>query len=88
MELNEDTTITDLPENTTLVKVAQTDVKYFDEEKDVVETVRLVGRLTVPQCREYVKNLFATNILISKETVSIEFPVNTVQLLQLNEGAK
>lgn len=88
MELTKDTTILDLPENTTLVKVQQTDVKFFNEENNTVETVRLVGRLTVPQCREYVKSLFADNIYINKETVATEFPVNTVALLQLNEGEK
>ena len=88
MELTKDTTILDLPENTTLVKVQQTAVKFFNEETNTVETVRLVGRLTVPQCREYVKNLFADNIFINKETATIEFPVNTVALLQLNEGYK
>lgn len=86
MELTENTTIADLPENTTLVKVSQTDVKYFNEENDTVETVRLVGRLTVPQCRDYVKTLHPANVMINKETVNVEFPVNTVALLQLNQG--
>ena len=85
MELTEKTTASDLPSGTTLVKVQQTDVKFFNEEKDTVETVRLVGRLSVPECRDYVKELHNSNILINKETVSIEFPVNTISLLQLNQ---
>lgn len=72
-----------LSENTTLVKVLITEVKYFDEENNSVETVRLTGRYSIPECRDYVKTLFQDNIYISKENLSEQFPVSTVELYQL-----
>ncbi len=85
MELTETTTIADLPENTTLVKVQLTDVKYFDEIKNTVEVSRLIGRVTVAQAREYVKSLHESFIYITKETVADTFPVNTINLYSLKQ---
>lgn len=86
MELTKETTILDLPEHKTLVKVQQTDLTFFDVDLNKVEKVRLVGRLTLPQCKEYVKTLNSGNVFISKENAPIEFLANTVALLQLNQG--
>ena len=72
--------------NTTLVKVSLTDVKFFDESLNRVEVVRLMGRVSIPQCREYVKGLHESNIYITKETVTEEFPVNTIELYSLKQG--
>lgn len=76
----------DLEVNTTLVKVSLTDVKFFDEKLNRVEVVRLMGRVSVPQCREYVKGLHDSNIYITKETITEQFPVNTIELYQLKQG--
>lgn len=76
----------ELDVNTTLVKVSLTDVKFFDEKLNRVETVRLMGRVSIPQCREYVKGLHESNIYITKETVTEQFPVNTIELYQLKQG--
>lgn len=76
----------ELEVNTTLVKVSLTDVKFFDEKLNRVEIVRLMGRVSIPQCREYVKDLHESNIYITKETVTEQFPVNTIELYQLKQG--
>lgn len=76
----------ELEENTTLVKVSLTDVKFFDEQLNRVEIVRLMGRVSIPQCREYVKGLHESNIYITKETITEQFPVNTIELYQLKQG--
>lgn len=75
-----------LEANTTLVKVSLTDVKFFDEKLNRVEVVRLMGRVSVPQCREYVKGLRESNIYINRETITEQFPVNTIELYQLKQG--
>lgn len=76
----------DLEVNTTLVKVSLTDVRFFDDKLNRVEVVRLIGRVSVPQCREYVKGLNESNIYINKETITEQFPVNTIELYQLKQG--
>lgn len=85
MELTEKTTVVDLPVGSTLVKVQQTDVKFFNEETDAVEVARLTGKVSISECRKYVKDLFEGNIYITKENVAIQFPVDTVSLLQLKQ---
>ena len=72
--------------NTTLVKVALTDVKFFDEILNKVQVVRLMGKVSIPQCREYVKGLHDSNIYITKENVVEQFPVNTIELYSLKQG--
>lgn len=76
----------DLENNTTLVKVPLTDVKYFDEILNKVQVVRLMGKVSIPQCREYVKGLHDSNIYITKENVTEQFPVNTIELYALKQG--
>lgn len=76
----------ELEVNTTLVKVSLTDVKFFDEKLNRVEIARLMGRVSIPQCREYVKGLHESNIYINKETITEQFPVNTIELYQLKQG--
>ena len=76
----------ELEVNTTLVKVSLTDVKFFDEKLNRVEVVRLMGRVSIPQCREYVKGLHESNIYINKDTITEQFPVNTIELYQLKQG--
>ena len=76
----------DLENNTTLVKVPLTDVKFFDEVLNKVQVVRLMGKVSIPQCREYVKGLYESNIYITKENVTEQFPVNTINLYALKQG--
>ena len=76
----------DLENNTTLVKVPLTDVKYFDEILNKVQVVRLMGKVSIPQCREYVKGLHDSNICITKENATEQFPVNTIELYALKQG--
>lgn len=76
----------DLDVNTTLVKVSLTDVKFFDETLNKVQVVRLMGKVSIPQCREYVKGLHESNIYITKENVTEQFPVDTIALYALKQG--
>lgn len=72
--------------HTTLVKVRQTKIKFFKTSTNEVAEVVVTGKLTVPECNEYVKMLDAENVFILKETVNDEFRVNTVALLQIKES--
>ena len=76
----------ELDVNTTLVKVSLTDVKFFDEILNKVVVVRLMGKVSIPQCREYVKGLHGSNIYITKENVNEQFPVDTIALYALKQG--
>ena len=76
----------ELENNTTLVKVPLTDVKFFDEILNKVQVVRLMGKVSIPQCREYVKGLHDSNIYITKESVTEQFPVSTIDLYALKQG--
>ncbi len=76
----------ELEVNTTLVKVSLTDVKFFDETLNKVQVVRLMGKVSIPQCREYVKGLHDSNIYITKENVIEQFPVDTIALYSLKQG--
>lgn len=71
--------------HTTLVKVRQTKIKFFKTATNEVDEVVVTGKLTVPECNEYVKMLDAENVYILKETVNDEFHVNTVALIQMKE---
>lgn len=74
--------------DTTKVKVRFTKVKYFNEDANEVKDVTIIGKLSMPECKKYLKeNVEGKNVLISKENVNEEFHVNTVALYALKETA-
>lgn len=72
---------------TTKVKVTFTNIKYFNEEKETVSEMKIIGKLTMIAAKKMVKELEGKNVLISKDNVKEEFYVNTVALYALKESA-
>ena len=70
----------------TLVKVRSTSIKFFSEETNSVEDVLIVGKMSVLDCKTYVRELNDKNVFISKENINEEFEVNTVALYALKEA--
>lgn len=70
---------------TTTVKVAVTNVKYFSNAENTLQEIELLGRWRVVECRAYIRNLDKLNIYITKETTTDSFEVNTVELYQLKQ---
>lgn len=73
--------------DTTKVKVTFTNIKYFNEEKETVSEMKIIGKLTMIAAKKMVKELEGKNVLISKDNVKEEFYVNTVALYALKESA-
>jgi hypothetical protein len=73
--------------HTTTVKVKHTLIKFFNEELNTVKEVSVTGKLSVPECQKFVKEMNAKNVYILKEMTTETFDVNTVALMQL-KGAK
>lgn len=73
--------------DTTKVKVGFTNIKYFNEEKETVSEMKIIGKKTMVECKKLVKELEGKNVLISKDNVKEEFYVNTVALYSLKETA-
>jgi len=73
--------------HTTTVKVKHTLIKFFNEELNTVKEVYVTGKLSVPECQKFVKEMNAKNVYILKEMATETFDVNTVALMQL-KGAK
>jgi hypothetical protein len=73
--------------HTTTVKVKHTLIKFFNEELNTVKEVSVTGKLSVPECQKFVKEMNAKNVYILKEMATETFDVNTVALMQL-KGAK
>ena len=71
--------------NLTKVSVKSTKCKYFDVEGNTAKTVTLTGKLTLKQCQDYAKGINPKNVVITKESFSESFMVDTVALIQLRE---
>ena len=69
--------------NTTLVKVALTEIRFFDSASNTVITQKVLGKLSISECRKFVENLCKDDIYISKENIVEQFPVDTVALYSL-----
>lgn len=72
-------------QDTTLVKIRFTEIKYFNEELEKVETVKVLGKLTIVESRKYITEINKNNILVSKLNTYEEIKVNTVALYQLKQ---
>jgi hypothetical protein len=72
--------------HTTTVKVKHTLIKFFSEELNTVEEVSVTGKLSVPECQKFVKEMNSKNVYILKEMATETFDVNTVALMQLKGG--
>lgn len=70
----------------TLVTIRQTKVKYVDNTTNEVTDIVLVGRLSVSECKDYVKNLGDSFTFILKENLTEQFKVDTIALTQLKEN--
>ena len=69
--------------NTTLVKVALTEIRFFDSASNTVITQKVLGKLSIGECRKFVETLCKDDIYISKENIVEQFPVDTVALYSL-----
>jgi|AntDeeMinimDraft_6_1070357.scaffolds.fasta_scaffold03573_2 hypothetical protein len=70
---------------TTKVKVSFTNIKYFNEDKNEVGEMKIIGKQTMIKAKKMVKELEGKNVLISKENVNEQFHVNTIALYSLKE---
>lgn len=67
----------------TKVKVRFTIIKFYNDESNNVETIRLLGKMGVAQCKGYVKGINKNNLFIEKTSDDEEFSVDTVLLYGL-----
>ena len=70
----------DTPQTT--VKVSFTNIRYLDNTNNELKNERLIGRLSISQCKDYLK----TNpdfIYIDKTHDTESFSVDTIALYQL-----
>lgn len=70
-------------DNKTLVTVHFTNVKFYHESNNTVETVKVAGKLNTTQSRAYATD--NGGIFISKDNVKESFDVDTIRLIQLKE---
>lgn len=66
----------------TNVKVSFTNIRYLDNANSELKTERLIGRLSITQCKEYL-NLNPDFIYIDKTHDTESFSVDTIALYQL-----
>lgn len=72
--------------NMTKVKVKFTVIKYFCEFTNEVKDEKIIGKMTTPECKEFVKSSGDKNVFISREYFDEEFEVPTVELYQLKHS--
>lgn len=69
----------------TTVKVKFTDVKFFDGEKDIVDSMSIIGKMRKKQAVKYVKDEYGRDSLvinISYRTVTFDVPTADLYRLQ------
>jgi len=69
----------------TQVTVKNTDVKYFDVDKNESVSVVLTGKFSTSEVKAYIKAFNKDNVLIVKSYSTDTFNVNTIALTQLRE---
>lgn len=72
--------------DTTKVKVRFTVIKFFNEDKNQIEDLRLIGKMSAVECKKHVKGLNSANVYITKSNDDEELEVNTVELYQLKQA--
>ena len=68
---------------TTKVKVHITTIKFFDPKINSVNTHKVLGKMTVINCKKLTKQLNKDNIFIEKNTTLDQFSVDTKTLYDL-----
>ena len=66
----------------TKVKVSFTNIRYLDNSNNELKSERLIGRLSISQCKDYL-NLNPDFIYIDKTHDTESFSVDTIALYQL-----
>jgi|LSQX01.1.fsa_nt_gb hypothetical protein len=66
----------------TKVKVAFTNIRYLDNTSNELKTERLIGKLSITQCKDYLKDN-PDFIFIDKTHDTESFSVDTIALFQL-----
>lgn len=66
----------------TKVKVYFTNIRYLDNANNVLKNERLIGRLSIAQCKDYLKSN-PDFIYIDKNHDTESFSVDTIALYQL-----
>lgn len=69
--------------DTTKVKVRFTIIKFFNEDANEINDLRLIGKMSAVECKKHIKSLNSDNVYITKSNDFEEFEVNTVDLYQL-----
>lgn len=70
--------------DTTKVKVRFTGIKYFNEEIGEVREDTVMGKLTMMECKKFLKeNVADKTVFISKEPIIETIKVNTTDLYAL-----
>lgn len=72
-------------EDLTKVKVRFTAIKFYSKAEDTAKDVKVLGKLSLPEAKAYVKELDVENILIEKANVYESFEVSTVELYNLKK---
>lgn len=67
----------------TNVTVQFTVLKFYDAETNTVVEVERIGKMTVSNCRKYVKEMNEKNIFIGKTTTNTKFQVDSAKLYSL-----
>ena len=66
----------------TNVKVTFTNIRFLDNSNNELKTERIIGRLTITQCKDYIK-YNPDFIYIDKNHETESFSVDTIALYQL-----
>ena len=66
----------------TKVKVSFTNIRYLDNKNNELKNERLIGRLSIAQCKDYLKSN-PDFIYIDKTHDTESFSVDTIALYQL-----
>lgn len=70
----------------TAVKVRFTVIKFFNEETNAIDSVRLIGKMGSIECKKHIQSLNKANVMISKANEDEEFLVDTIALYALKSA--
>lgn len=60
-------------------------VMYYENTTNQVEEKTVIGKLTIPQAKQYVLDLNEKNVFIQKKNVKESFKVSTIELYSLKK---
>lgn len=67
----------------TKVLVNMTNIMVLDMDSLKVDTIQVMGKLTILQSKEYLKNIENKGKFVSKENIINEYTVDTLELLKI-----